>query len=191
MIDRRRFRTGLKRTLSVCLPDPLEIPTPPNLAELLGYPCVPPERYVAFYWTCDRDDQTQNLMWFDGLLCGYADPMVWDGYVNHLLISTTLSNYALGGPGVDGARASGDCLLVNTTENRLHGVPIPRGCALASRFAGDVLRSLPQPQGLGYLRAAQTLVHPPADVKVVHVEQLQNERLGHLHRWLNVHGLSF
>ncbi|MGH7213740.1 MAG: hypothetical protein ACREIT_03115, partial [Tepidisphaeraceae bacterium] len=102
-----------------------------------------------------------------------------------------LSQYALGGP-VDGSvRASRDCLLLDTVENRLHVVPVERGCALARRAAGDAVRALPRAQGYAYMRASHAAVSPPGHVKTEHVQEVRAQRLADLQDWLNKRGVPF
>lgn len=191
MTYRRRCRVGLQRPLTVCLPEAFDVPVPPKLAEMLGYPCVPPERYVCFYWSIIDEYSGPELMWFDGMLCQYADPAVWGEYVNYWFVDSVFSQYALGGPGENGVRASKDCLLLDTVENRLHIVPVERGCALARRTAGDAVCALPWAQQLEYMRVSHAVVSPPAHLMIQYVQESRAKRLADLQDWLNRNRVPF
>lgn len=191
MTDRGRWLSGKKSPLTISLPEALDVPVPPGLAEMLGYPCVPPERHVCFYWTVVDDYRGPELMWFDGLICQYADAALWAEYVNHWYVDSVLSRYALGGSGDNGVRASKNCLLLDTVENRLHVVPVGRGCSLSRRTAGDAMRGLTSAQGMAYLRAAHAAVSPPDHSNIQHVEELRAERLADLRNWLNRNAVPF
>lgn len=183
----RRCRIGFKRPLTILLPDALDVLVPPTLAEMLGYPCVPPERYVCFYWMTVEAYDEPALVWFDGVLWQYADETVWSEYVNHSLIAPVFLSYALGGMGRGGLRDSRDCLLLDTTASRIHAVPVARGLALARRFSGDAIRSLPTAQQMCFMRAAHFAVQPPRRVDTKQVFQQQTQRLRNLKDWLNAH----
>lgn len=186
-----RCRAGFRGPLTVVLPETLDVPVPPGLAEMLGYPCVPPERYVCFYWAVADAHEGPNLMWFDGVLCQYADETVWNEYINHPLVASVLGRHALGGNGQGGRRNLRDCLVVDTAQSRTHVVPIARGMAYARQFAGDLLRSLPIEQQICFMHAAHLAVQPPERVDADGVSQQQTVRLRDLKDWLDVNGLPF
>jgi hypothetical protein len=182
---------GLLHPLKVTLPDVLSVPVPPGLAEMLGYPCVPPERFVCYFWSVADAGEGPQLVWFDGSFSHYADPSAWMEYTTHWLVASGLTGFALGGPGDNGVRPSRDCLLLDAQENCLRAVPVGRGCALARRVGGNVLRGLPLSQGLQYTQASLAVLRPPADLRAEHVQALQAKRLADLRAWLNGDALPF
>jgi hypothetical protein len=182
---------GFQGRFPVCMPEVSDAPAPPKLVELFMYPCIPPERYICFYWTVLNKNEGPQLIWFDGVLWHYADEKAWNEYVNHWLVSSYFNNHHLGGMGRNGLNVSQDCLLFDTENGQMHVAPVARAVALARRCAADTLRMLPSGMEGAYLRAARTAVCAPARFSANRVLEGQEERVHTIRNWLEVNGVPF
>jgi hypothetical protein len=159
------------------LPSAADVPVPPGLAGLLGYPCVPPERFVCFTWWLCPAQYRPALVWDDGVGGARGDEAAWAAYVGHPTVGPGLAHAVFGKTG----RAD-DALLVDTAGDRAFILSSARGRQLARITSSEPY--LPLAETVPYGRAADQVLrplwrppeHPPVD---------RPERLRQLARWLD------
>ena len=172
------------------LGEPLEVPVPANLAEQLGYTWMPLERYLCFFRREAVRSVKTNFIWCDGTLWGHANESAWNQYINHECVAPSLSAYQLGGTRSDGnIRPSKHCLVLDTTENRVHAAPLDAALALARRASSEALRSLPKTQQTAYRRAVTCLLGQ--DVDSAQVQLRRTTGVAGLKHWLDQQAAPF
>jgi hypothetical protein len=171
------------------LGEELDLPVPPELAGALGYPCLPAERYVCFFWMRAGDRGPLDLVWFDGVTQGFGDHQAWAEFVNHWLVAPVLVGYELGGRNRGRAQPSRDCLLLDSVENRLYAAPVFSAYALVQSVGEQSLRSLQISRHSDYLSATQLILRQPIDR--LQMDRRREAAIVEINKWLEINGLPF
>ncbi len=163
------------------LTEAIDINVPPDLAETFGYTWMPSERYICFHWANCKKRSSLELIWFDGVMRGFADHRAWYEFVNHFAVAPILARFELGGP-ISG-KPSKECLLLDTTDNQIYCIQVASGYALARCVGGQSFRTLPVPQQSDYRKAANTILRQPFDRTQLHDAQVR--AISQVKEWLD------